>query len=109
VVDPKKEIVAIKEAQRLSVPIVALIDTDGDPQIIDYPIPGNDDAIKSVRYITSCLVEVIKQHPNVEIPQEKQAPAKEPDVARHETLEEGSVEKKEKITPAKKRSQKKET
>lgn len=112
VVDPKKEIVAIKEAQRLSVPIVALIDTDGDPQVIDYPIPGNDDAIKSVRYITLCLVEVIRQHTEVEIPQEKKEPAvldKEPDVGRDEVLEKEVAEKKEKTTPPKKRSQKKET
>jgi len=59
VVDPKKELTAIREANKLSIPVVALIDTDGDPEVIDYPIPGNDDAMKSIRYITSCMAEVI--------------------------------------------------
>ncbi|MFH1876975.1 MAG: 30S ribosomal protein S2 [Candidatus Omnitrophota bacterium] len=60
VIDPKKETACVREAQRLSVPIVALIDTDADPTAIDYPIPGNDDAIKSVRYITSVIADAIK-------------------------------------------------
>lgn len=70
IVDPKKEINAVKEAQKLNIPIVALIDTDGDPMVIDYPIPGNDDAIKSVKYITSKIVEAIceavKEIPKIE-------------------------------------------
>jgi small subunit ribosomal protein S2 len=59
-VDPKKETACVREANILSVPIIALVDTDADPEVIDYPIPGNDDAIKSVRYIASCIVEAIK-------------------------------------------------
>ncbi|MBU0693625.1 MAG: 30S ribosomal protein S2 [Candidatus Omnitrophica bacterium] len=61
IVDPKREIACVREANKLSIPIVALIDTDANPEIIDYPIPGNDDAIKSVRYITTCVVEAINQ------------------------------------------------
>lgn len=60
-VDPKKEIACVREANKLSIPIVALIDTDADPDVIDYPIPGNDDSIKSVKYITSSLVEAINE------------------------------------------------
>ncbi len=59
IVDPKKEIACVREANKLSIPVIALIDTDGDPESIDYPIPGNDDAIKSVRAITSYLIEAI--------------------------------------------------
>lgn len=59
IVDPKKEIACVREANKLSIPVIALIDTDGDPEPIDYPIPGNDDAIKSVRAITSYLIEAI--------------------------------------------------
>ncbi len=59
IVDPKREVAAVREARKLNIPIVALIDTDSDPEVIDYPIPGNDDAIKSVNYITSCIVEAI--------------------------------------------------
>src|SRR4030042_740348 len=61
VVDTKKETACVREANKLSIPIVALIDTDGDPEVIDYPIPGNDDSIKSVRYISACLVEAINE------------------------------------------------
>ena len=60
VIDPKKEFACVREVSKLGIPIVALIDTDADPDIIDYPVPGNDDSIKSVKYITSCLVEAIK-------------------------------------------------
>ncbi len=61
VVDPKKEIACIREANKLSIPVVALIDTDADPETINYPIPGNDDSIKSVKYVTSCVVEAVKE------------------------------------------------
>ena len=57
VVDPTKEEIAVKEARKLNIPIVALIDTNCDPDLIDYPIPGNDDAIRSIKLI----VEAIKQ------------------------------------------------
>ncbi|MCD6583273.1 MAG: 30S ribosomal protein S2 [Candidatus Omnitrophica bacterium] len=59
IVDPKREIACVREANKLSIPIVALIDTDADPEVIDYPIPGNDDAIKSVKFITQYLVKGI--------------------------------------------------
>lgn len=60
-VDPKKEVACVKEANKLSIPIVALIDTDGDPDVITYPVPGNDDAIKSVKFITQYLVEAVSK------------------------------------------------
>ncbi|MBP7088921.1 MAG: 30S ribosomal protein S2, partial [Candidatus Omnitrophica bacterium] len=58
----------------LSVPIVALIDTDANPEVIDYPIPGNDDSIKSVKYITSSLVKAIKEGLNETKQEDKEAP-----------------------------------
>lgn len=61
VVDPGREKSCIREALKLSIPLVALVDTDADPEEIDYPIPGNDDAIRSVRFIISSLVEAINQ------------------------------------------------
>ncbi len=64
VVDPKKEVACVREVNKLGIPIIALIDTDANPDIIDYPIPGNDDSIKSVKYITSSLVEAIKEELN---------------------------------------------
>lgn len=59
IVDAKKEETAVREARRLSIPIVALIDTNSDPSIVDYPIPGNDDAIKSIQLITSLIADSI--------------------------------------------------
>jgi len=59
VVDPRREDLAIKEASRLGIPIVALVDTNCDPDPIDYVIPANDDAIRSVRLIISRLADAI--------------------------------------------------
>jgi len=58
-IDSKKEEIAVEEANRLGVPIVGLIDTNCDPDKIDYPIPGNDDAMKSIRLITTLLTESV--------------------------------------------------
>jgi small subunit ribosomal protein S2 len=53
VVDTKKEHIAIKEANKLGIPVVAIVDTNSDPTEIDFPIPGNDDAIRAIRLIAS--------------------------------------------------------
>ena len=49
IVDTKKEHIAVAEARKLGIPVVAILDTNCDPDEVDYPIPGNDDAIRSVR------------------------------------------------------------
>ncbi|HEY7366542.1 MAG TPA: 30S ribosomal protein S2 [Methylomirabilota bacterium] len=59
IIDPRKERIAVAEAQRLGIPIVAIVDTNCDPTGIDYPIPGNDDAIRAVRLITSRVADAI--------------------------------------------------
>jgi small subunit ribosomal protein S2 len=59
VVDTIKEHIAIEEARRLKIPIGAIVDTNCDPDMIDYPIPGNDDAIKSVQLITTAVTDAI--------------------------------------------------
>jgi small subunit ribosomal protein S2 len=59
VIDPKREHIAIAEAQRLGIPIIAMVDTNCDPDMIDYVIPSNDDAIRSVRLITSRIADAI--------------------------------------------------
>jgi small subunit ribosomal protein S2 len=59
IIDPRKEKIAVAEAQRLGIPIVAIVDTNCDPTGIDYPIPGNDDAIRAVRLITSRMADAI--------------------------------------------------
>jgi small subunit ribosomal protein S2 len=57
IVDPSMEVISVAEARKLRVPIVAITDTNCDPELIDYVIPGNDDAIRSIRLITSALAD----------------------------------------------------
>ena len=61
VVDARKEKIAIAEANKLGVPVVAIVDTNADPDVITVPIPGNDDAIRSVALITGALSDVIHE------------------------------------------------
>jgi small subunit ribosomal protein S2 len=61
VVDIKREHNAVAEGRRLKIPIVAIVDTNCDPDLVDYPIAGNDDAIRSVRMILTTLVQTITQ------------------------------------------------
>ena len=59
VVDPKREHIAVKEAQRVGIATVALIDTDSDPDTVDLPIPGNDDSIRSIELMLAKLADSI--------------------------------------------------
>lgn len=59
VIDVKKEITAIKEANKLGIPVIALVDTNCDPDNIDIVIPGNDDAIRAIRLITSTIADAV--------------------------------------------------
>jgi small subunit ribosomal protein S2 len=61
VVDIKREHNAVAEARRLKIPIVAIVDTNCDPDLVDYPIAGNDDAIRSVRLVLSVITQIITQ------------------------------------------------
>lgn len=59
VVDPRKERIAIKEAQKLGIPVVGIVDTNCDPDELDFPIPGNDDAIRAVKLIAGAISQAI--------------------------------------------------
>jgi len=85
VVDPTVEVHAVREANILGIPIVAICDTNCDPDLIDYPIPGNDDAIKATRLITSRIADAVIE--GREGLQTTEAPASEP-AAEEETPEE---------------------
>jgi small subunit ribosomal protein S2 len=61
VVDAKKEMIAVREANKLGLPVIAIADTNADPDVIDYPIPGNDDAIRSVSLIVGTIADTIEQ------------------------------------------------
>ena len=65
VVDPKKEEIAVKEANKLGIPVVAAVDTNCDPDVIDYKIPGNDDAIRAIRLFCAAIAEAVIEGRNV--------------------------------------------
>lgn len=57
IIDTKNEEIAVTEAKRLGIPVIGLVDTNSDPTMLDYPIPGNDDAVKSIRIIVDTILE----------------------------------------------------
>ncbi len=59
IVDPAREEIAVREGNRLGIPIIAILDTNCDPDIIDFPIPGNDDAIRSIKLFTSKIADAV--------------------------------------------------
>ena len=59
IVDPRKERIAVAEARKLNIPIVAIVDTNCDPDEIDYVIPGNDDAIRAVKLLTGRMADAV--------------------------------------------------
>ncbi|MCS6976296.1 MAG: 30S ribosomal protein S2 [Gemmatales bacterium] len=59
VVDPHREDIAVKEARKMGITTIALIDTDSDPDLVDLPIPGNDDSIRSIELVIQCLADAI--------------------------------------------------
>jgi len=61
VVDARKELIAVNEANKLGIPLFAITDTNADPDLIDYPIPGNDDAIRSVAMITAAIADAVEE------------------------------------------------
>ncbi len=79
IVDPKKEHIAINEAKKLGIPVVAILDTNADPDEVDYPIPGNDDAIRSVKLITQTMADAVLEGKQGVQMDDEEAPADEDD------------------------------
>lgn len=98
VIDPYKENIAVKEANKLGMPVIALADTNSDPDVLDYPIPGNDDAIKSIELVAEMVADSIIEGRQEYLQLEEQQ-AKE--------KEEQQVREKEEAEAKKKASQKK--
>jgi small subunit ribosomal protein S2 len=59
VVDPRKERIAVAEARKLGIPVIGIVDTNCDPDEIDYVIPGNDDAIRAIKLISSRIADAV--------------------------------------------------
>lgn len=83
IVDPRKERIAVQEAKKLGIPIVAIVDTNCDPDEVDYVIPGNDDAIRAVRLIAGAMADAV-----IEGRQGEQVEAVEAEEAAAETVAE---------------------
>ena len=95
VVDPKNERIAVLEAKKLNIPIIGLVDTNCNPEDVDYPIPGNDDAIRAVKLITDVMANAIiegRQGEALDNEQEEAVASEEPtsieEVVAEETVEE---------------------
>ena len=86
IVDPRKERIAVAEAKKLGIPIVAIVDTNCDPDEIDYVIPGNDDAIRAVKLISATMANAIIEG------REGQMGAEEAEAKENETAEEAAAE-----------------
>ena len=102
VVDTKKEAIALNEGKKLRIPIIAIVDTNGDPEDIDYLIPGNDDAIRSIRLLTSIIADACIEGHNereAKLRAEEELEAKEVPVERTEQEEVKPTEEEEEGTP----------
>jgi len=80
IIDSAKEEIAILEAQKMNIPIVAVVDTNGNPDNIDYPIPGNDDAVRAIELFTSKISEAIMEGKKSRIEKELQEAKKEAEI-----------------------------
>ncbi len=87
IVDPRKERIAVAEAHKLGIPIIAIVDTNCDPDEIDYVIPGNDDAIRAVRLISGAMADAIIEGRQGQQDAEAEAPAAEEEAAPAEDAE----------------------
>lgn len=81
IIDSTKEDIAIAEAQKLNIPIVAVVDTNGDPDNIDYPIPGNDDAVRAIELFTAKISDAIMEGKKNRLEQELLEAQQEEDAA----------------------------
>lgn len=101
VIDSTKEEIAINEARKLNIPIVAVVDTNGDPENIDHPIPGNDDAVRAIELFTSKVAEAIIEGKKDRMERELLEAKKEEEVSPEEeetTPEEGETTQEEEGT-----------
>lgn len=83
IVDVKKESIAVKEAKRLNIPVYAMVDTNCDPDLIDYIIPANDDAVKTIELVIKTMVEAVKEG-SARAKEKKAEAAAEPERVRKE-------------------------
>lgn len=95
VVDPNKEYIAVREARKMGIPIVAIVDTNCDPDEIDYIIPGNDDAIRAIKLLTSKIADAViegqhlyMERAGAEMAVQEEGPEGEEALSKEEEIEE---------------------
>ncbi|MEW6481654.1 MAG: 30S ribosomal protein S2, partial [bacterium] len=94
IVDSAREKICVEEARKMGIPTIAIVDTNGDPDKVTYPIPGNDDAIRSIRFITSCIANAVIEGRNIKegLPQEEKVEEiEEKEIKREEVKEKEEV------------------
>jgi small subunit ribosomal protein S2 len=104
VVDARRETIAVKEAHRLGIPVIAIADTNADPDLIDFPIPGNDDAIRAVGLITKAVADAVDAAKR-EVPEEERRRVEEMEATTYSTETGETTEVEER--PAKRRPRRK--
>ena len=97
VVDPNEEIIAVKEAKKLGIPVLGIVDTNSDPDLVDYVVPGNDDAVKSVSLLLGALNNAVLEVKGLEITDYLSEEDKEKTVKEEKTEEVKEVKKEEKV------------
>ncbi|MEF9475205.1 MAG: 30S ribosomal protein S2 [Candidatus Mariimomonas ferrooxydans] len=101
VVDPRKEYIAVAETVKLSIPVVAIVDTNCDPDEIDYIIPGNDDAIRAIKLISSKVADAVLEGRGIfekALQEAAEKEAAEEKIAEEKIAEEGKEDIKEEVT-----------
>ncbi|WP_068277085.1 30S ribosomal protein S2 [Aldersonia kunmingensis] len=98
VVDTNKEHIAVGEARKLNIPVIAILDTNCDPDLVDYPIPGNDDAIRSAALLTKVVASAVAE--GVQARAGQSASDDKPEVAAGEPLAEWELEQLAQASPA---------
>jgi small subunit ribosomal protein S2 len=93
VVDVKREHIAVSEAQKLNIPVYALVDTNSDPSLADYPIPGNDDAYKSIEVIIRAVASSIEEGLNERKKEKEDMKLQEEEAKKREMEEQETTEK----------------
>lgn len=102
VVDAELEDIAIKEARKIGIPVMALIDTNCDPNVVDYPIPGNDDAIRSIEYVVSKIAQALEEGVKEGVTGKKVKDMRDMSGKKTETIEAAAEEKAEEAPKGKK-------
>jgi len=104
VVDARREAIAVREAHRLGIPVIAIADTNADPDLIDYPIPGNDDAIRAVGLISKAIADAVEAAKR-EVPEEERRRGDEMEATTYSTETGETTEVEE--SPARRRPRRK--